>query len=205
MLYNIDGEYTREPPKYNEVGTYTICIVYLDDGYLPIEITATLTIAPCIDGLYYNADNLIVINGKTVNINGIQSELEHKDNKWHIGGKAVKETEKGIKIGAEGAEYKKRISEDILVFAVDGQYYVIPKKVYEITIWYDEESGEVVANDNDGDELIRCEVGRNGITITSGNFEADMITQVESKCLYFVCESDINQDMPIIYITSNKS
>lgn len=204
VMYIIDGEYTLEPPKYKEVGTYTIHVVYIEDECLPVEITATLVIAPCIDGLYYNNNGLIVIKGKTVSINGVQSELEYKDNKWYIEGKAVVETEDGIKIGAAGAQYKKRINEDILVFAVDGQYYVITERIYEITIWYDEESGEVIVNDHDGDELIRCMVGKNGITVTVSDDEMDIIRQDGSMYLYLIGESDIDQDLPIIYIISNK-
>lgn len=208
VLYKLDEEYTLESPKYVEVGTYTINIVYIADGYLPIEITATLIIAPCIDGFYYNDNYLIEIDGETVSINGTQGMLEYKDSYWYINGKKVIETETGIKIGDEDAVYKKWTDEKIMALVVDGNYYVITKEVVEIMILYNEETGEVIATDS-GAELINCIVGKNGITITVGSKKMDIIRQDGSMYLYLVGISDIDQNFaqgfPIICITSNKS
>lgn len=100
VLFKTANGFSEECPRLSEVGEYEIEAVVLSDEYLPTVWLIGVTIAPNIDGIYYNDTDAVEIAGATAWLNGEELRAEY-DKAWSIAGQAVLPTDDGITLGGE--------------------------------------------------------------------------------------------------------
>ncbi len=132
-----DG-YTKDIPKYSEVGRYECEYTVIEDGFLPIEVTGVVEIKESKNGIYFNDDAVIEIESEGAKRNG--KEIPRAD---------IEMTDVGVVF--LGNEYKKLMDGKIIEIRINENSFV--KKIEPQEYHLIQTADGIIIEDSAGEEF----------------------------------------------------